>query len=155
MDLFVALTCEYIILFKTMLLFVLGCFAYRTSPASSLCVEANDRPLYFRRKKLSYIRRFYRLINYSHILSFYAVKKLLTHSRYYWEQWIRLHLIQCLPLPSFHGLQMLFTFWVGLQLPNTHVGYADCSGAHLTACRQGSLGTAPLWNAVTIPIPTL
>ena len=27
--------------------------AYRTSPASSLCVEANEPPLYFRRKKLS------------------------------------------------------------------------------------------------------
>ena len=30
------------------------CFgAYRTSSASSLCVEANESPLYFRRKKLS------------------------------------------------------------------------------------------------------
>ena len=27
--------------------------AYRTSPASSLCVESNEPPLYFRRKKLS------------------------------------------------------------------------------------------------------
>ena len=27
--------------------------AYRTSPASSLCVEANEPPLYFRRKKPS------------------------------------------------------------------------------------------------------
>ena len=27
--------------------------AYRTSPTSSLCVEANESPLYFRRKKLS------------------------------------------------------------------------------------------------------
>ena len=27
--------------------------AYRTSPTSSLCVEANEPPLYFRRKKLS------------------------------------------------------------------------------------------------------
>ena len=27
--------------------------AYRTTPASSLCVEANEPPLYFRRKKLS------------------------------------------------------------------------------------------------------
>ena len=27
--------------------------AYRTSPASSLCMEANEPPLYFRRKKLS------------------------------------------------------------------------------------------------------
>ena len=27
--------------------------AYRTSPAPSLCVEANEPPLYFRRKKLS------------------------------------------------------------------------------------------------------
>jgi len=27
--------------------------AYRTSPASSLCVEANEPPLYFRHKKLS------------------------------------------------------------------------------------------------------
>ena len=27
--------------------------AYRTSPASSLCVEANEPPLYFRRKELS------------------------------------------------------------------------------------------------------
>jgi len=31
------------------------CFgAYRTSPASNLCVEANEPPLYFRRKKLQY-----------------------------------------------------------------------------------------------------
>ena len=29
--------------------------AYRTSPASSLCVEASEPPLYFRRKKLSSI----------------------------------------------------------------------------------------------------
>ena len=28
--------------------------AYRTSPASNLCVEANEPPLYFRRKKLQY-----------------------------------------------------------------------------------------------------
>ena len=28
--------------------------AYRTSSASSLCVEANESPLYFRRKKLSF-----------------------------------------------------------------------------------------------------
>ena len=27
--------------------------AYRTAPASSLCIEANEPPLYFRRKKLS------------------------------------------------------------------------------------------------------
>ena len=27
--------------------------AYRTSPASSICVETNEPPLYFRRKKLS------------------------------------------------------------------------------------------------------
>jgi len=52
-DLLVALTCGCLILFKIMLFICAWVHAYRTSPASSLCVEANEPPLYFRRKKLS------------------------------------------------------------------------------------------------------
>jgi len=54
MDLLVVLTCRVRMLDPIQnhaLRLCLG--AYRTSPASSLCVEANEPPLYFRRKKLS------------------------------------------------------------------------------------------------------
>ena len=47
-----ALTCRCLILVKTML-FVCSWVPYRTYPASRLCVEANEPPLYFRRKNLS------------------------------------------------------------------------------------------------------